>query len=324
MFDGVRAGTIPCMAKHCPSCLEEYRDDMTACADCEVDLVGSAEEAELLHLREQRQQVAETEPEEAPEDEHPEVSLFVASIEVGEEICDMLVQRQCPAYLDDVPGEDPGPGRVAVPEEFGAQAAQLLHAARKRFTAKHLEGGSSLYDFRDEDEELRNWPVLAIAPKDIGPGHLDELLSILDDADAAQLEQTAVRLLALDELGIAGILRVIVEHAAEIPEVATIHAFSILAAAREAGRKLPDAYRQLVEHAADTVVRRDLLRVPGIINDDRFNDLLVGALEDDDIGVRAEAIDALWRLTGDTLEYDPDAPAEARAPAVAAWKARIG
>lgn len=50
------------------------------------------------------------------------------------------------------------------------------------------------------------------------------------------------------------------------------------------------------------------------------HEVLVAALEDDSVDVRRAASGSLFRLTGVDLGFVPDAPAEARAEAVAAWR----
>ena len=50
---------------------------------------------------------------------------------------------------------------------------------------------------------------------------------------------------------------------------------------------------------------------------------LVDALEDPDVGVRRSAIDSLFQLAATRLGFDPKADPDARAAAVAAWRAKL-
>jgi HEAT repeat protein len=194
----------------------------------------------------------------------------------------------------------------------------------RRLRLTHNDAGEALYSMQTEEEarRLTEHPLLGRTPEELvreGDRHIEELLHLLEDADGRAVARAGERVLAYGEPGVMALLGLISRRTADIPEVATVHAMATLSRVR--GQPLPAGYRAMVERAEDPRARRDLLRVVGVVVDESALDLLIDGLEDEHEDVRAEAIDSLWLVTGETLDFDAEAGRAERAESVERWRA---
>jgi hypothetical protein len=301
------------MPRYCPGCDQEYRDEVRRCADCDL---------ELLEERLPGPRSTAAAPGGGEEAEVEEASMLVADLSTGEQLLQALLRHRCPAYLDEAEKDSVAPFRVAVPRELTPMAGQVLLRERHRFQVDQPEEGPAVYRLREADAagEISRHSLLRLRATEVTHEDLPELLRLVDHGTMEVVGQAGLRLATLGAQALDELLTRVVRHAAEVPGEATVRALMALSGCR--GQSLPPSYREHLCGATEPSLRRDLCRAAGIVRDGQVADLLVVALEDPDEEVRTEAIDALWAITGETLGFEPEAPAEDRRDALARWQER--
>jgi hypothetical protein len=208
------------------------------------------------------------------------------------------------------------PRAVLIPVEFAARAADVLHQQGV------IPGGVV------EAADLERLWVGVVAPLLAAP-HAAALAAEVGRRDAALRAALFADLERAGSRGLALLADLALALALRGPDAAAREAASHLAAAeafRERRADLVLALGALVRRssAADLAgrVAGMLERFRGSIEAERA---LVPLLDHDDAAVRDGAIEALYSVSGgETLGFEPEAPPQDRALAVARWWARLG
>ncbi len=213
----------------------------------------------------------------------------------------------------------PGPIEVGVPRELADRALRVL---RERGVLPPEEA-------RDREDLGRIW-ARHVAPMLEGGGEpLARELALRDEAFRRTLYEALARLGAR---GLDVVARLVFAFAARGPLGAAREAAAFLASREGQNETRLDLVRRLGALAETARAPEVALRVAAAV--ERFRALglgleaeraLVPLLEHEDAGVRDEALEALYSLSGgQTLGYDPEAREGARREAVERWWTRVG
>jgi hypothetical protein len=207
-----------------------------------------------------------------------------------------------------------------VPAEFALSAREILELRLRDLRPAEF-AGSLLFDW--EEETVVDPPLLRETNPAIlrrGPEVIPDLVAILWRGE----EEARTRAgLLLSDLGVAG-----AQALTEVARKAIVERDRdrlrpvVSALAKVRGYRPDETFSPFLEDE-DPTVRALAALVVGRTGSKTCVPLLVPLLEDADVEVREEAIEALYTLTGDDLGFEAEAPEDERAAAVARWRKRV-
>ncbi len=254
------------------------------------------EEEESVQLR-----VAQTPT--APHECH----FFAVDLELAARIKQTLLDHSVPAYLDP---QAPPVFRIVAPLAHAMRARTLLERHLGRVIVQELE------------DTLLFWPppaqpALLTADK-LDADAIDALAEIARGPIAEDRRLAATRLCKLRGFGVETLYQLLAE-CCEMDD--RERGWELVGALSRAGQQpIAQVYLALLRHADSRVRFLAVMFMPRIGSAEGVP-LLVGLLRDPDVDVRAEASDALWELTSESIDFDPAAPLEAREQAIGQWEA---